>query len=157
MPLVIDIKCCDKLAAINGFTPFYEEFCRYKKQSVEQPRPKQRIQKIFASLSLLFGRDRANVDENIPFYQRQEELSHLHVRQEDSIWEDGDGAPLAQWECKSNSYLIYSYFVNAGTRYYYVVDFIDDNAHANWDNQEAVQMWIQEAKQYRLSIKEAAA
>ena len=64
---------------------------------------------------------------------------------------------MDKWKCKSNSYLIYSYFVFSGTRHYYIVDFIDHDAHANWDNQEAIQMWIDEAKQYRERITEAAA
>ncbi|MFE8153875.1 type II toxin-antitoxin system YafO family toxin [Brenneria goodwinii] len=157
MPLAINLSCCEKLANNGEFLPFYQEFCTYKQLSTEHSRPRNSIQKLFASISILFGRDRGNVDEDEPFHQKKEGLTHLHVREEDSIWEDKDGNPLVQWECKSNSYLIYSYFVHLGTRYYYVVDFIDHDAHANWQNQQAIQMWIDEAKQYRLGITKAAA
>lgn len=157
MPLAIEFDCCEKLANDGEFLPFYQEFCRYKQLSAEHSRPRYSIQKLFASISLLFGRDRDNVDEDKPYHQKREGLTHLHVRQEDSVWEDDNGHPLVQWKCKSNSYLIYSYFVVSGTRHYYIVDFIDHDAHANWDNQEAIQMWIDEAKQYRERITEAAA
>lgn len=159
MPLVIDIKCCEKLAANGDFLPFFQEFERYKRScdETDHPRPGTSLQKLYQPISLLFGRDRANVDEERPFCQRQEGLSHLHTRQEDSVWEDGAGDTLVQWECCSNSYIIYSYFVHNLIRYYFVVDFIDNDAHANWENQEAIQMWIADAKTYRLSIKEIAA
>ncbi|EIW9313087.1 MULTISPECIES: type II toxin-antitoxin system YafO family toxin [Klebsiella] len=159
MPLAIDVKCCEKLASDGEFLPFYQEFEEYKRKSddTEQPRPSNKMQQSYASISGLFGRDRANVDEARPFYQRQEGLGHLHVRQEDSVWEDESGDPLIQWKCTSNSYIIYSYFVHNLVRYYFVVDFIDDEAHANWDNQEAIQMWIADAKAYRLTVKEIAA
>lgn len=157
MQLAIDIKCCDKLAADAEFAPFYQEFETYKRSSDRHARPTKTEQNEYASISGLFGRDRANVDEEKPFLQKQEDLGHLHAKQHDSEWGDEDGDPLVQWECTSNSYIIYSYFVHASVRHYYVVDFIDDEAHASWDNQEAKMMWIQEAKAYRLTIQEAAA
>lgn len=157
MPLAINIECCPKLAADGQFKPFFAEFEAYKLSSDTHSRPTTKEQQEYVSVSELFGRDRANVDEEHPYYQRQESLSHLHTKQEDSEWEDEDGDRLVQWECTSDSYLIYSYFVFKGVRYYYVVDFIDNGAHANWDNQEAKMMWVQEAKAYRESKQAAAA
>lgn len=157
MQLAINIHCCDKLAADVEFAPFYQEFESYKRNSDRHARPTKTEQNEYASISALFGRDRANVDEEKPFLQKQEDLGHLHTKQDDSDWVDKDGDPIVQWECTSNSYIIYSYFVHGSVRHYYVVDFIDDEAHAKWDNQEAIMMWIQEAKAYRLTIQEAAA
>lgn len=157
MTLAIEISCCAKLANDTDFSPFYREFVDYKQNSDRHAAPTRREQEEYASISVLFGRDRPNVDEEAPFPQRQETLSHLHSRQDDSEWNDEDGDLLAQWECTSDSYLIYSYFVYDGKRHYYIVDFIDNKAHANWENEEAKLMWIEEAKSYRLSIQQAAA
>lgn len=157
MPLAIEINCCAKLSTDADFTPFIQEFDAYKRNSDRHSAPTRQEQEEYASISPLFGRDRRNVDTEEPFLQAQETLSHLHNRQDDSVWTDEEGDPLSQWECTSDSYLIYSYFVHNGIRYYYIVDFIDNDAHANWDNEEAKLMWIQEAKDYRLSIQQAAA
>jgi len=61
--------------------------------------------KNYPSIHPLFGRDRfdkCNKTANI------EEIQHLHVREEYSIWEDEQGK-LFQWDCTSDTHLIYSY------------------------------------------------
>lgn len=134
------------------FQPIYQEFCTYKSLSGTHSRPTNAEQKQFVSISDLFGRDRFNADDELKIELSAESLTHLHTIQEGCTWEDSSGYRLAQWSCTSNSYLIYSYFVHLSTRYYFVVDFIDNNAHASWKNTLAKKIWLSDAKIYRESI-----
>ncbi|EXU76768.1 hypothetical protein BG55_03815 [Erwinia mallotivora] len=137
---------------MKGFVPVYDEFKIYKLSSKTHSRPTNKYQKEFFSISPLFGRDRFNADDSMALELSAENLTHVHVKQKSCIWVDEDGDPLVQWECKSNAYLIYSYFVHKATRYYFVVNFIDNNAHASWDNEDAKKLWLEDAKAFRLSV-----
>lgn len=130
------------------FLAVYEEFKFYKEDSApdEHAAPTHHIQKNYPSIHPLFGRDRFdkfNKTANI------EEIQHLHVREEYSIWEDEQGK-LFQWDCTSDTHLIYSYFRYDETHYYYLIEFYKKAAHVKYV--EDVQYFIQEAKKYRLTI-----
>lgn len=152
--LILPIKFSHRpdLSGRKDFLPFYNEFIKYKSASIFHSRPSNSYQKQYYSISPLFGRDRFNADDNLKTELAAELLTHVHVKQEHSIWTDKNGAPLAQWKCKSDAYLIYSYFVHNLERYYFVVTFIDNDAHASWDNEDAKKMWLEDARNYRLSV-----
>ena len=150
--LPIKFDCRGDLLLIKDFPKIYNEFQKYKSISSVHSRPNNSYQKQYVSLSPLLGRDRFNADDKQEIELRREQLTHIHVKQKGCIWVDEDNDPLAQWECTSNSYLIYSYFVHNGTRYYFIITFIDDNAHVHWEDEKLKSLWLRDAKEYRISI-----
>lgn len=150
--LPIKFNCRGDLLAKKDFPKIYEEFKNYKSKSLTHSRPTNAHQKQYFSISPLFGRDRYNADDKQKIELAAEQLTHVHVKQKNSVWLDEDNDPLAQWDCTSNSYLIYSYFVHGGTRNYYVIAFIDNNAHAHWEDENSKLLWLKDAKEYRISV-----
>jgi hypothetical protein len=145
---VFVFECHNNLRLNPLFLEIYKQFQFYKEDSAadEHAAPNNYIQKTYHSIHPLFGRDRfdkVNKTANV------EEIQHLHVREELSIWEDKDGR-LCQWECTSDTHLIYSYFYHQDTHYYYLIEFYNKAAHLQYVDD--VLYLIQEAKKYRLSI-----
>ena len=143
----------EKLKKNLNFEPVFEQFKEYKElsNSDEHPRPKNHFQKKNESASPFFGRDRfdpAHKDSH------SEELQHIHYWMEGCEWEFENDEPKAQWDCTSNTYLVYSYFKHNGTHYYYLIDFLIDTAHGHdGDYIPSVDIFIDQAKEYRLSVK----
>ena len=136
-----------------SFLVIYQEFQYYKENSAanEHAAPSRHIQQTTEGYSPLFGRDRF---DKVNFLARQENIQHLHVRQEHSIWEDEQGA-LVQWDCTSNSYLIYSYFFYQDKHHYFVIEFYANDAHVEYEHK--VPYFVEQAKAYRLKIQDTAA
>lgn len=130
------------------FLEIYKEFKFYKEDSApdEHAAPSNHIQKTYCSIHPLFGRDRFDKVNKVA---NVEEIQHLHVREELSIWEDEEGH-LCQWECTSDTHLIYSYFYHKDKHYYYLIEFYKKNAHLQYVDD--IRYFIEEAKKYRLSI-----
>lgn len=132
----------------SQFKEIFDEFCYYKENSEynEHPSPTRHTQETYECFSPLFGRDR--FDKKYPEASNQN-IQHLHVRQSKSVWDFPDGAAKAQWECTSDSYLVYSYFMHEGFHHYFVIEFYISGGHAQYE--QDVQIFIHEAEQYRLS------
>lgn len=131
-----------------NFQEIFEEFCYYKENSEpnEHPSPRRYTQEIYESLSPLFGRDR--FDKKYPEASNQN-IQHLHVKQPHSKWDLMAGSAKPQWECTSDSYLVYSYFKHQDVHYYFVIEFYKSKSHAQYEHD--VEIFIHEAEQYRLS------
>ncbi|EOR09651.1 MULTISPECIES: type II toxin-antitoxin system YafO family toxin [Acinetobacter] len=143
----------EKLSNHPDFKLILEEFESYKKNSndKEHPRPVNHIQRTTASVSYYFGRDRFDIKHK---QARAEEIQHVHFREENSLWEFDDGDPKAQWDCKSNTYLIYSYFYHNNCHYYFLIDLIEKNAHNN-DNAIYIASapgYLAQAQEYKSNI-----
>lgn len=142
----------------SNFIELIEAFKEYKRNSEanEIAAPTRHTQENMEPVSPLFGRDRFFKN---PEDARRQELYHLHVFQEKSIWFDGDSDMLAQWECKSDSYLIYSYFKLDNTHYFYIIAFLDVGAHKATKDLEdgsphpVVLEWLKEASDYKKKIE----
>lgn len=104
------------------------EFIKYKEAArhYEHPVPSIKIQKNTISATPQFGRDRFDTAH------RAEDVQHLHLRDGSRPWEDEQGL-LAQWDCTSDTHLIYSYFKYGDAYYYYLIEVYDDNAHKNYE------------------------
>lgn len=138
----------NSLSTNAGFLTIYPEFQRYKEGSAddEHAAPTHNIQKKYVGISPLFGRDRF---EKFNKLAHIEEIQHLHVRQENSIWENEEGH-LFQWYCTSDASLVYSYFLHDQKHHYFVIEFYQHTAHKEYEH--AVEYFIDQAKQYRLSV-----
>jgi len=136
------------LASSPEFLEIYNEFQEYKKGSApdEHAAPTRYVQEQYPCISEILGRDRF---EKWAEKARLEEIQHIHVIQERSIWKDEQGQ-LVQWDCTSNSYLVYSYFFHDNKHHYYVLEFYKFAAHKKYEH--AVPCFINEAKTYRESI-----
>jgi len=132
----------------SDFKEVFEKFCYYKENSEphEHPSPRRHAQETYESLSPLFGRDR--FDKKYPEASNQN-IQHLHVKQPHSKWDFLDGSAKTQWECTSDSYLVYSYFEHNGIHHYFVLEFYKSESHAQYE--QDVQIFIHEAEQYRLT------
>lgn len=124
-----------------------DEFLIYKEASKnrEHPAPSRKVQETYVSASEMFGRDRF---DKLSKDAQKEEIQHLHVRQEDSIWEDEEGYGYAQWNCTSDSYLVYSYFKHQDDHYYYFIEFFGKEAHSLYEKMG--DKFIKCAKDFRL-------
>ena len=149
MQIVVEMH--PRLTGDADMQEIYDEFCWYKENSKpsEHAAPKGHTQKEYEGVSALFGRDRF---DKINPDARAEDIQHLHVRQEHSVWEDSNGDALVQWACTSDSYLIYSYFCHAQQHRYYLLEFFRDRGHNLYQGQ--VDSFILEAKAYRRAIQE---
>lgn len=137
-----------KFNATPAFIDIFEEFCYYKENSDshEHPSPTRYTQETYECLSPLFGRDR--FDKKYPEASNQN-IQHLHVKQANSNWDFPNGSAKAQWECTSDSYLVYSYFKHNDIHHYFVIEFYKSGGHAQYE--QDVQIFIHEAEQYRQS------
>ncbi|OTG72378.1 hypothetical protein B9T26_10640 [Acinetobacter sp. ANC 4169] len=152
-PLTIQFHVSDKLKNNQNYNFILEDFEYYKVNSndKEHPRPANHFQQKTESTSYYFGRDRFDTKN---YQARKEEIQHVHYREENSAWEYSDGSTKPQWECTSNTYLVYSYFKHNGCNYYYLIDFIEKNAHNNENAiyKESISNYLTQAKTFRLSI-----
>lgn len=153
----IHFQLTDKLATTPNFEQILEDFKFYKRNSnpQEHPRPANHFQKKYDSVSYYFGRDKFDTRHA---QARKEEIQHVHYREQNSNWENSNGNPKSQWQCTSNTYLVYSYFYHDNINYYYLIDFINKSAH-NDDNaiyRESITTYLDKALAYRLSVVNAA-
>lgn len=130
------------------FLIILEQFKYYKESSAddEHAAPTHHVQKNYRSVHPNFGRDRFDKYDH---HANSEELQHVHIRDEHSLWEDEQGI-LFQWDCTSDKHLIYSYFKYDKKHYYYLIELYNTNAHIEY--MKHIEYFIQEAKKYRLTI-----
>lgn len=76
---------------------------------------------------------------------RAEDLHHVHIWQEGCCWEDEHGLKV-QWASTSDSYVVYSYFIDRDKdHHFYVIDYCQDAAHALIEDRCQVLAWIEQA------------
>jgi len=81
---------------------------------------------------------------------RDEWLHHVHIWQEGCCWEDEDGLKV-QWASTSDSYVVYSYFVDKDKdHHFYVIDYCKDEAHDLIEDAAQVADWTRQAKEFRI-------
>ncbi|MCU1787474.1 hypothetical protein CUU54_01200 [Pectobacterium polaris] len=128
-----------------------EEFEEYKQACLDYgdiPTPPIVIQLGHPAHIDTIGRDKLMERPN---QARSEELHHVHIWQEGCCWEDADGIKV-QWASTSDSYVVYSYFVDKdGDHHFYVIDFCRDKAHKIIEDESKVREWTQIAKEFRIS------
>lgn len=127
-----------------------EEFEQYKRECIEfddTPAPAIHVQLEHPAHLDTIGRDKLM---ERPVEARGEELHHVHIWQEGCCWEDGDGL-FVQWASTSDSYVVYSYFVDRDNdHHFYVIDYCNDKAHVLIEDQHQVAEWTRQAKEFRL-------
>ncbi|MVZ10117.1 hypothetical protein GP913_24265 [Enterobacteriaceae bacterium 8376wG6] len=126
-----------------------DEFEQYKAICLDEgaiPAPSSTDQMEYVSYIDTIGRDKFMTH---PIDARAEELHHTHVWQEGCRWGEGDDLRV-QWMCTSNSYVVYSYFIDSDDEHHiYIIDYCKDQAHALIEDPETVKMWSSLAKTYR--------
>ncbi|MEZ8937917.1 type II toxin-antitoxin system YafO family toxin [Vibrio alginolyticus] len=154
------VRIDDLYTRDTTFKVIVDKFAQYKKDSdpKEFATPTRHMQNEYIGiLPELFGRDRFFKN---PPHARKEDLIHLHIWREPYNWIDPeDGDYLVQWECKSDTYLVYSYFKHKNKHVFYLIAFLDRNAHKetkdlpNNTANPLVLEWLREAKSYRESYQ----
>ena len=87
-----------------------------------------------------------------PIEARAEELHHLHIWQEGCVWEEPNGKLKVQWSSTSDSYVVYSYFLDKeNNHHFHVIDYCNDKAHKLIEDVKQVLKWTLIAKEYRLT------
>lgn len=126
-----------------------DEFEKYKLICLEEdkiPAPSETEQLVYVSYIDTIGRDKYMV---YPIDARAEELHHTHMWQEGCSWGEGEELKI-QWACTSNSYVVYSYFIdNDEDHHIHVIDYCRDEAHSKIKNINQVKVWTEQAKLYR--------
>ena len=136
------------------FIDLFDKFMYYKENSEphEIATPSRKVQEETEGLIAEFGRDRFFKN---PKDAKNDDLTHLHLFTDDCDWLDEDGTPKVQWECTSNSYLIYSYFEHESTHVFYLISLIEKGAHQvtkdlpNGDPNPIVFEWLGRAVKFR--------
>ncbi|CAK1956140.1 mRNA interferase YafO [Vibrio crassostreae] len=127
------------------------EFEEYKTVSVEFddiPNPTETVQLQHPAHLDTIGRDKLATH---PIDARAEELHHVHIWQDGCVWEEESGDLKVQWSCTSNSYIVYSYFIDKdGNHHFHVIDYCLDQAHALIEDAHQVSEWTGIAKTHRL-------
>ncbi|MBN5324025.1 type II toxin-antitoxin system YafO family toxin [Serratia sp. IR-2025] len=127
-----------------------DEFEKYKTIAMEYgdiPSPSEVIQREHPAHLETIGRDRPMTH---PIEARAEELHHVHIWQEGCCWEDDEGLKV-QWASTSDSYVVYSYFIDRDDdHHFYVIDYCIDGAHGLIENRSQVLDWANQAERYRL-------
>lgn len=149
----------NKVSDDENFIDLFDKFKYYKENSEphEIATPSRKIQEETESLIAEFGRDRFFKHPNDA---RKDDLTHLHLFTDDCEWLDADGTPKVQWECTSNSYLIYSYFEHESVHVFYLIALIDKGAHQatknlpDGDPNPIVLEWLAEAIRFRTNYPE---
>lgn len=131
-----------------------DEFEEYKRLSIEFddiPNPPQDIQMQHSAHIDTIGRDRLATH---PIEARTEELHHVHIWQEGCVWEESNGELKVQWSSTSDSYVVYSYFLDKdANHHFHVIDYCNDKAHELIKDEQQVLKWTNTAKEYRLSCE----
>ncbi|CAK2133095.1 mRNA interferase YafO [Vibrio crassostreae] len=128
-----------------------DEFEEYKTECVEFgdiPNPTETVQLQHPAHLDTIGRDKLATH---PIDARAEELHHVHIWQDGCVWEEENGDLKVQWSCTSNSYIVYSYFIDkGGNHHFHVIDYCLDQAHALIEDAHQVSEWTGIAKTHRL-------
>ncbi len=126
-----------------------EEFEQYKRECMDFgdiPAPPIHVQLQHLAHIDTIGRDKLM---ERPSSAREEELHHVHIWQEGCCWEDESGLKI-QWASTSDSYVVYSYFIDRDRDYhFYVIDYCQDAAHALIEDERQVTAWTEQAKVFR--------
>lgn len=127
-----------------------DEFEAYKQECIEfgdTPAPPIHVQLEHPAHIDTIGRDRLMTH---PTSARAEELHHVHMWQEGCCWEDENGLKV-QWASTSNSYVVYSYFIDKDSdHHFYVIDYCQNEAHALIEDKQQVADWARQAKEFRI-------
>ncbi|MCM7529030.1 type II toxin-antitoxin system YafO family toxin [Enterobacter hormaechei] len=127
-----------------------QEFEEYKRECIDYddvPAPPIQIQLAHPAHIETIGRDKLM---ERPVEARGEELHHVYIWQEGCCWEDGDGL-LVQWASTSDSYVVYSYFIDRDKdHHFYVIDYCNDKAHALIEDKQQVAEWTRQAQEFRV-------
>ncbi|CAO97656.1 type II toxin-antitoxin system YafO family toxin [Erwinia tasmaniensis] len=127
-----------------------EEFEQYKRECLDYydiPAPPIHIQLQHPAHIDTIGRDKLM---ERPPTARAEDLHHVHIWQEGCCWEDEHGLKV-QWASTSDSYVVYSYFIDRDKdHHFYVIDYCQDAAHALIEDRCQILAWIEQAKKFRL-------
>ena len=133
---------------LTGFP--IDEFEEYKRECInfgDTPAPPIDIQLKHPAHLETIGRDKLMTH---PTEARAEELHHTHIWQAGCCWEDSDGLKV-QWKSTSNSYVVYSYFIDKDRdHHFYVIDYCQDKAHDLIEDKQQVAAWTRQAKQFRI-------
>ena len=117
-----------------------DEFREYKEGShnpSEIPTPTRKEQEDFQGVHSTFGRDRLFLS---PIKCKTLDIHHVHIFQGGCDWGNDDSF-IVQWECTSNCYLVYSYFLSSKQNHIFcVLDFILDGAHDIYEHPELPQI-----------------
>ena len=151
----------NKVSDDPDFIDLFNKFQYYKENSEphEIATPSRKVQEETEGLIAEFGRDRFFKN---PQHASQDDLTHLHLFTDDCEWLDEDGTPKVQWECTSNSYLIYSYFESNGIHVFYLIALIEKGAHRltkdllDGDPNPIVLEWLAEAIRFRKAYPECS-
>jgi hypothetical protein len=126
------------------------EFAEYKTICLEEgkiPAPTETEQHEYMSYAETIGRDKFFTR---PIAAREEDLFHAHTWQEGCMWGEGENLRI-QWACTSDSYVVYSYFVDRDQDHHiHIIDYCKDKAHELIEDPEQVSIWTEQAKQHRL-------
>lgn len=149
----------NKVSDDPDFIDLFNKFQYYKEHSEphEIATPSRKVQEETEGLIAEFGRDRFFKN---PQHARKDDLTHLHLFTDDCEWFDEDGSPKVQWECTSNSYLVYSYFESNDVHVFYLIALIEKGAHritkdlADGDPNPIVLEWLAEAIRFRKTYPE---
>ena len=127
-----------------------QEFEEYKRECInydDVPAPAIQIQLAHPAHIETIGRDKLM---ERPVEARGEELHHVHIWQVGCCWEDEDGL-LVQWASTSDSYVVYSYFIDRDKdHHFYVIDYCNDKAHALIEDKQQVAEWTRQAQEFRI-------
>ena len=93
----------------------------------------------------LFGRDRVFAGK-----AANEHLYHVHINKPGySVWTDATGNQMNQWDCTSDSALIYSYKNDySGDLKFLLLELIDPGAHSKYAEDGAIEYWRKKALSY---------
>jgi hypothetical protein len=157
MEFIFEVSSRLKEEQDENFQALKDIFVGYKESSDSKDiaAPSRHEQETAESLEPLMGRDRFFKN---PKEARVNELYHVHTYEERSEWEDEDGDMICQWDCTSDNYLIYSYFKHENVHHYYIIAFLDKNAHQRTrdlvddEAHPIVMEWLEESILYRESI-----
>lgn len=126
-----------------------KEFTSYKTQTLLESNdnfvtPNEYLQQQYPSSHNLFGRDRV-FDYPIELSGRihLEKIAHVHYNIND-YWE----SVTKQWDCKSNSSVVYSGFETLDTYHFIIHELLLTDAHSNYSNED-IEYYLNNAEYHR--------
>lgn len=137
------------LAIVESFVTDFEEYKKLSVNSGDVPLCPYHKQLARSAYIDTIGRDKLNERTQAA---RNENIHHVHLWQTGCIWENENGDPIVQYNCTSDSYIIYSYFIDKdGEHHFYIIDLIFDHAHTVIEDNNEIAKWVAQARKYRLA------
>ncbi|CAM7066425.1 type II toxin-antitoxin system YafO family toxin [Morganella morganii] len=134
-------------AIAESFIADFEEYKRISIDYDDVPNPSVSAQFYHPAHIDTIGRDKLM---DWPDEARAEDVHHVHLWQTGCVWEDEDEGLNVQWDCTSDSFIIYSYFKDKDSdHHFYIIDFLFDQAHTIIEDSEQILKWVELARQHR--------